>query len=70
MYTKILASFRLLAVAIAISVSFIACNQNAKTEITTVVDSSKIIKNDSLNMKKSKRVIDTTAEPRPLLPGG
>ena len=41
---------------------FTACNENANTKTTIVTDSTKV--------KKTKKVIDTTAEPRPLLPGG
>ena len=45
-----------------IAVLFTACNENAKSKETIVVDSTTI--------KKTERVIDTTAASRPLAPGG
>lgn len=51
-----------LTLAFVSAVLFTACNENAKTKETIVVDSTTI--------KKNKRVLDTTAEARPLVPGG
>lgn len=52
-------SFTLVIVS---AILFTACNDNAKTKETVVVDST--------NIKKTQRVLDTTAESRPLVPGG
>ncbi len=62
MNTKKLSLFGLLAFAIFSAVLFTSCNENAKTTTTTVVDTT--------NMKNGKKVIDTTAKARPLVPGG
>lgn len=62
MRNKNLSFFRLLVVATACAVLITACNENANTKTTIVVDSTK--------MKKTEKVIDTTAESRPLQPGG
>jgi len=61
MRIKKLSLFGLLTLAIVSAILFTACNDDAKTKETIVVDST--------NMKKTERVIDTTAEPRPLVPG-
>ena len=51
-----------LTFAFVIAVLFTACNENAKSKETIVVDST--------TLKKTERLIDTTAESRPLAPGG
>lgn len=55
----------LITILILLTIScvvFSSCNDNTDTKKTVLIDST--------NMKKSKRVLDTTAESRPLLPGG
>ena len=54
--------FGILAIATFCAVLITACNENANTKTTIVVDSTK--------MKGSKKIIDTTATARPIQPGG
>jgi len=62
MRNKTLSKLGLCGVVIFGALLFSACNDGTKEKKTVVVDST--------NIKKTKGVIDTTAESRPLKPGG
>lgn len=62
MVNKRLTRISLVTLITVFSFLLFSCNENVNTKKTVVIDST--------NIKKNKRVIDTTAESRPIVPGG